>query len=277
MKRNFFIFFIFLFFGIIAAISFGFSGSGKINTSPPDTLYIAFSKASGSDHYIPYTKWIKHFDSTIVCVDMRNRTPEEAVKLLEKCSGLILTGGLDVDPARYGKAGDSSRCDLDRKRDTLEFVLIKKAMELKMPVLGICRGEQILNVAMGGSLIVDIPADHDTLVYHQTKEKTQTKHYVGLVPGTFLSRLCGIAGDTATSNHHQSVNKLADCFKVSAYAKDSIIEAYEWKFPQGKSFLIAVQWHPEKPEQPGPLSAPIGLYFLYEAMKYQASHSQNIK
>lgn len=274
MKRNFIIFLIFLLFGIIEAISFSFSSSCKIDVSHTDTLYIAFSKASGSDNYLQYTKWIKHFDSAIVCVDMINKTPEEAAKLLAKCSGLVLTGGPDVDPARYGKAGDSSRCDLDRKRDTLEFALIKKALELKMPMLAICRGEQILNVAMGGSLIIDIPADHDTLIHHQTKEKTQIKHYVNLIPGTLLSRLCGIAGDTANSNHHQAVDKLADCFKVSAYAKDSIAEAYEWKFPQGKPFLIAVQWHPEKPDQSGPLATPIGIYFLYEAMKYHVSQNK---
>ncbi len=274
MKRNFINFIIVLLFGVIAAISFSFNRSCKINKPFEDTLRIAFSKASGSDNYLQYAKWIKHFDSAIVCVDMINKTPEEATKLLAKCSGLILTGGPDVDPARYGKAGDSSRCELDRKRDTLEFALIKKALELKMPMLGICRGEQIFNVAMGGSLIIDIPADHDTLIHHQTKEKTETTHFVDLVPETFLSRLCGIASDTATSNHHQAVDKLADCFKVSAYAKDSIAEAYEWKFPQGKPFLVAVQWHPEKPDQSSPLATPIGIYFLYEAMKYHAGQNK---
>lgn len=236
-----------------------------------DTLYIALSKASGNNNYLKYVKWLKSFDKSIVIIDMIKKKPQEAVTALEKCSALLLTGGPDVDPPRYGKAKDSSRCELDRHRDTLEFALIKKAMQLNLPILGICRGEQILNIAMGGSLIIDIPTDHDTLVRHQSKEKDHIKHYVSLVPGTFLYQVCHVIGDTIISNHHQAVDKLADCFKVSAWAKDSIIEAFEWKYPN-KQFLLAVQWHPEKLEPYNDLSIPIAKYFISEARKYKASY-----
>ncbi len=262
MRKISFTYIIFLFVFFISSFTL------KANDLKNDTLYIALSKASGGDNYIQYVKWIKHFDKNIVCIDLIKKNPEQACKLLEKCSGLILTGGLDVDPAQFGKAKDSSRCELDKKRDTLEFALVKRAMELKLPILGICRGEQVLNVAMGGSLIIDIPKDHDTLVRHQTKKGTHTKHYVSLVQGTYLCNLCNTKGDTVASNHHQAVDKPADCFKVSAWANDSIVEAFEWKDPRGKSFLIALQWHPEKPDTKSALSFPIGKNFIEEAKKY---------
>ena len=263
---------IFLSFYILHFTFFITSFSLKANVFNNDTLYIALSKASGADNYIQYIKWIKHFDKTIICIDLIKKNPKQACQLLAKCSGLILTGGLDVDPARYGKAKDSLRCELDKKRDSLEFALIKKAIELKLPILGICRGEQILNVAMGGSLIVDIPKDRDTIVHHQTKEGTHTKHYVSLVSGTNLYNICNTKGDTIASNHHQAVDKLADCFKVSAWANDSIIEAFEWKDIQDKPFLIAVQWHPEKPDTKNSLSYSIGKSFIEESRKYYAAH-----
>jgi putative glutamine amidotransferase len=87
--------------------------------------------------------------------------------------------------------------------------------------------------------------------------------------------LCKTTGDTVASNHHQAVDKLADCFKVSAWAKDSIIEAFEWKSPQGKSFFIALQWHPEKPDTKRSLSYPIGKSFIDEAKKYNETFKSN--
>jgi putative glutamine amidotransferase len=258
--------FLFLAFIVLIASS---GNSCKSKLSSKDSLRIAFSKASGSDSYQNYIRWIKQFDNTVSCIDMIGKTPEEAVKSLESCSGLILTGGRDVDPARYGRINDTGRCETDRKRDTLEIALIKKAIVMKIPVIAICRGEQIFNVAMGGSLIVDIPSDHDTLIHHQTKDQEYIKHYVSLIPGTFMNDLCKTNGDSIISNHHQAVNRLADCFKVAAWAEDSIIEAYGWKDPQGKQFLVAVQWHPERLDTTSKLSTPIAKNFLAEARNYK--------
>ena len=143
---------------LCVTINFCFSANSQ------DTIFIALSKASGSENYERYAKWLCSFDSRINCVDLINKTPNEAALMLEKCSGLVLTGGPDVNPAFYGKPKEYKRCELDKKRDTLEFALINKAIQLKLPILAICRGEQIINVAMGGSLIVDIPTDKKTFV-----------------------------------------------------------------------------------------------------------------
>lgn len=259
-------------FLFIIVCSYNCTSAANIHNRPSDTLRIAFSKASGSENYLKYVEWIKKYNCHIVCIDMIYKSADEAVKILETCDGLILTGGLDVDPTRFGRANDTSRCELDPRRDTLEFALIGKAMELKLPVVAICRGEQILNVAMGGSLIVDIPTDYGTLIEHQTKEHMQSRHYVKVAPKTFLSKRSRIDGDTVNSNHHQAVDRLADCFKVSAYADDTIIEAFEWKNPKGKQFLIAVEWHPERLDFKNRLAYPIGLYFLKATRKYMKLH-----
>jgi len=268
---------IFLFPVFMAAASINITQASANIQYPSDTLRIAFSKARGSEKYERYIKWIKQFNSNIVCIDLINETPENGVKILESCDGLILTGGLDVDPARYGKPNDTSRCELDRSRDTLEFALIEKAMALRLPVLAICRGAQILNVAMGGSLIIDISADHDTLVEHRSVNSIRSRHFVKIYPNTFLSKLCKTKGDTANSSHHQAVDMIAPCFKVSAYATDSIVEAYEWKEPIDKQFLIAVQWHPEGLDFKSRLAYPLGKYFLKESRKYMRNlkHPKN--
>lgn len=237
-----------------------------------DTLFIALSKASGSDSYQNYINWLRSVDSTIVIVDMINKKPIEAASALEKCSALLLTGGLDVYPGRYGKENDTSRCEIDLHRDSVEFALIKKALKMKLPILGICRGEQILNVAMGGSLIVDIPQDYDTIVKHRCGDDAPCFHEIQIIPGTLLYDAGKILYDTVNTYHHQAVNKLANSFKITARSNDGIIEAYEWKHPKNKPFLIAVQFHPEKLDKKNPLATPIAEKFICEAKKHKLSH-----
>jgi putative glutamine amidotransferase len=264
MKKVFFAF-------IIIHLTFIIQVSAQ-NSS--DTLFIALSKASGSANYQNYITWLKSVDSMIVIVDMIKKQPIEAVNALEKCSALLLTGGLDVYPGRYGKENDTSRCDFDLHRDSVEFALIKKAVRMKLPILGICRGEQILNVAMGGSLIVDIPQDYDTIVKHLCSDDVPCYHEIQIIPGTLLYDAGKVLYDTVNTYHHQAVNKLAGVFKITARSNDGIIEAFEWKRPKNKSFLLAVQFHPEKLEKGNPLSISIAEKFINEAKKYQLSEQK---
>ncbi len=138
-------------------------------------LKIALSLASPN-----YVNWIHQADSTIVTIDMKSMPVNQAVNLLNNCNGLILTGGEDVFPAYYGKADELARCSTNPKRDTLELALIKKALELKIPIVGICRGQQLLNVSQGGTLIVDIPSDYSKKVIHQQED------YLGSADKLFL-------------------------------------------------------------------------------------------
>jgi putative glutamine amidotransferase len=235
-----------------------------------DAIKIAISKAIPEEYYGQYVNWLKANDSTIECIDMYYISLDSALMIFENCDGLLLTGGPDVFPGRYDQAYDTSRCGvIDYKRDTLEFALIEKALEMKIPILGICRGEQILNIAMGGSLIVDIPADFDTSIIHRCKDSYNCRHDVQIVKNSLFNKICKIDYGVSNSNHHQAVNMLTDCFLASAFTNDSLIEAIEWKKPEGKSFLIAIQWHPERLSPDNKLSYPIAERFLQEAKKYK--------
>jgi len=233
----------------------------------PD-IKVALSKGIGSEHYEQYEKWLNSINSDIEYVDLYNIDRTEAIRILKECSGLVLTGGPDVHPERYGKGYDTARCEIDLKRDTLEFELIKLARDLKLPILAICRGEQILNVAYGGSLIVDIPSDFDSLVNHKCEDPANCFHKVMVVKNTLLSKLSGLEFGEVNSNHHQGVKNLADVFIGSAYSQDGLVEAYEWKDKKNNPFLIAVQWHPERLDTVNKLSNPIGSEFIKEVEKY---------
>lgn len=229
---------------------------------------IALSKGAGSESYKKYVEWLKYNNPNIECVDLYFIDKQKAEEVLKECSGLVLTGGPDVEPSRYGKAGDSSRCEIDFKRDTHEFEIIRKAIELKMPVLGVCRGLQILNVAYGGTLIVDIPSDYDTTVVHRTNEPDKTFHEISITGGSMLFMISGMLTGTVNSNHHQGIENIAPVFIATARTKDNLAEAIEWKKPEGKPFLLAVQWHPERLDKNSKLSRPIADIFLEKALAF---------
>jgi putative glutamine amidotransferase len=192
---------------------------------------------------------------------------EEALEALEKCSGLVLTGGVDVHPSYYGRGEEESRCELDLSRDILEFALIEKALLLKIPILAICRGEQVLNVSQGGDLIVDIPVDHGKSVIHSSETDQLAYHSITMDPNSILYRLIKTNSYDIVSVHHQAVKILAPCFKPTAWSEDGIVEAYEWKEPEGKSYLNAVQWHPENGDYYNGLSQVIGRDFIEAAYR----------
>lgn len=229
---------------------------------------IALSKSDTTKHYVQYKKWLEKINAEIECVNLYHLDSAEAQKRLLECSGLILTGGPDVAPSYYGKTEDSARCQIDFRRDTLEFDLIETAYRLDMPILGICRGQQILNVSFGGSLIVDIPSDFDTTVAHRCEDSENCFHKIMTVEGSKLRKICQSDYGLVNTNHHQGIDRLAKAFKASAFSKDGLIEAIEWKNPKEKQYLIAVQWHPERMDFDSDFSKPIGYSFIEAARKY---------
>lgn len=239
-----------------------------LNSCIKPDIKVALSKGKGSEHYDNYANWLNGINPDIEYIDLYHLERAEALKILKDCSGLVLTGGPDIHPDRYGKGYDTARCEIDLKRDTLEFELIKLAKELKIPILAICRGEQILNVAYGGSLIVDIPTDFDTLVQHQCEDASNCFHQVMIVKNSLLSDLTRLEFGEVNSNHHQGVHKLADIFIASAFSQDGLIEAYELKDKKNKPFLLAVQWHPERLDKSNKLSSAIGEKFLMEVKNH---------
>jgi putative glutamine amidotransferase len=169
---------------------------------------------------------------------------EVAERVLDGLDGLILTGGRDVVPAGYGQqphpATDAPVAE-NRMRDAFEFELVRGAMRRGMPVLGICRGAQVLNVALGGTLHQHLP---DVLGHprHQQGNAVFSTSTVRTVPGTRVAALIGESSD-AQCYHHQAIDKIGNGLIVSAQDSDGVIEAVE--IP-GDNFVLAVQWHPEE-------------------------------
>ncbi len=226
---------------------------------------IAISKESKN-----YTQWLLRNDSTIQIINLYGMPIDSATGVLSGSNGLLLTGGEDVYPAYYDREGDTSRCGgFDRYRDSLEMAMIEFAVNHNMPVMGVCRGEQILNVALGGSLIIDIPEDFDTSVIHRQDDWMNCFHVAEAVNPSTLAAISNATSDTVTSNHHQAIDQLAPPLMICAYAADSLPEAVTWLNPEGKGFLLAVQWHPERMKTNHPFSDPLAAQFLTEASKYQ--------
>lgn len=237
--------------------------------SEVEPVRIALSKGSPVESYSNYYNWLHEHDSTAIVLDMYNLPLDSALLLFNDCSGLLLTGGTDIEPGFYGKAGDRARCwPPDLKRDSLEFALFKAARKAKKPILGICRGEQLINVALGGSLIIDIPTDFDTVVKHECEDYLTCYHTVTVESHSMLHEISGVYAGEVTSNHHQGIDILASELNAVSYAPDGLVEAVEWAYPEGNPFLLAVQWHPERMDRGNPLSGPIAERFLEEARKY---------
>ena len=170
--------------------------------------------------------------------------PEAAVRA---CAGLLLTGGVDVDPALYGEPRHATVTEVDAARDEYEMVLVRAAVAADLPILAICRGLQLMNVAMGGSLIQDVPSQVGTAVAHQVPDpKDAVAHDVSVATGSRLAALMGAAvvgGRLAVnSRHHQAAGRVADGFVVTSMAPDGVVESLE--LPRAR-FCVAVQWHPE--------------------------------
>lgn len=159
--------------------------------------------------------------------------------------GLVLHGGSDMWPGSYGEEPLKPEWSGDRVRDEYEIALLRAFIDAGKPVLGVCRGLQVINVAFGGTLYQDLALQHPSSRHHRdAKLYDQNFHEIEFVPNTRLSGLYpGIQRARVNSVHHQAVRKLADGFTVEATsADDGLIEAMRWS---GSSFVAAVQWHPE--------------------------------
>jgi len=170
---------------------------------------------------------------------------------LSNIDGLLLTGGGDVAPARYGETPHPSVLDVDAARDEFEIGLIAEARKRQLPILAICRGLQMLNVACGGTLVQDIPTQITGALEHKLAvpphQSYALAHEVWLDKDTLLARLMRERLSDAdscdvNSRHHQAIKQIAPGFQVSATAPDGVIEAIE---DPASPFCLAVQWHPE--------------------------------
>jgi putative glutamine amidotransferase len=172
-------------------------------------------------------------------------TAEAAASVLDSVAGLVLTGGEDVDPARYGEMRHEKVRSVNVARDATEAALIEEARARGTPVLAICRGIQILNVALGGTLVQDIPSQCDTDIDHDEESARSSRtHKVDVEPGSLISKAVGTEHLTVNSFHHQSVKQVADGMRVTARSPDGVIEGIE--STDEDWWVMGVQWHPEE-------------------------------
>ncbi len=196
--------------------------------------------------YHIYEKWIRDYNPTI-----------ETVKLSEKkqnfddfkgCSGIVFSGGEDVHPRFYKKPEYYEFCyadDVNEARDEFELKLMQIAENQQVPVLGICRGLQLINVYFGGTLIPDIPIwgkwNHSKLF-----DNSDRYHHVEIDSNSALFQIIGQQKGEINSNHHQSAEIIGKGLVVNAFSADGVIEGLEYQNPIGKGYLNLVQWHPER-------------------------------
>ena len=177
-----------------------------------------------------------------------------------RVDGFVFTGGVDVDPTRYGRGDLAPLCEVSDRRDRIEWELLDAidARAPRIPILAICRGMQLLNVYRGGTLIADL----QTNLHHRSPGRDVYEHHdVRLEPASTLGKRCGEDG-AVNSWHHQAVDRLADDFAPIAWAPDGTLEAYELRDPGTHPYLLGVQWHPEGMEPTAPLAATVLQGFL---------------
>jgi len=185
-------------------------------------------------HYVEdgIAQWLQSRHALLFVLPLSTRAADYAQAL----DGLVLQGGADISPLAYGEEPLKPEWAGDPMRDGYEIELVRAFAAAPKPVLGICRGAQLINVALGGSLHQDIPA-------HRSDDYDQHAHEVRLEPGSGLARLYGETGPRrVVSIHHQAIKRLAPGLKVEARADDGVIEAVRGT---GAGYVCAVQWHPE--------------------------------
>ncbi len=178
-------------------------------------------------------------------------TSDQIAELVRRADGVLLTGGEDIELKHYAPDTPPEIAatikDVEPERDVLEFALVDEVFRQRKPLLCICRGHQMLNVALGGTLIVDIPTQlPGALPHKQVERKFDLVHDVSLAPDSQLATLLGTAQVGTNTTHHQAVARVADALRVTGTTSDGVIEALELKDKSRLPFLQSVQFHPER-------------------------------
>jgi len=170
--------------------------------------------------------------------------PAAATEILGRLDGILFTGGVDLDPAYYGEQVLNESVEIDSHRDTIDILYANAALDRRLPILAICRGEQMLNVVLGGSLYQDLPSQKPSGIAHrQGTDLKKPSHMIEVSEGSLLYRAMGQKSLKVNSSHHQAVKIPSERVVVTAYSPDGVVEAYEGK-DKGR-WILAVQFHPE--------------------------------
>ena len=183
--------------------------------------------------------------TTILLPQIEQTNPEE---ILDSFSGLLLVGGGDIDPRRYGAEPHSALYGIDARRDSAEIALVRTADRIGMPTLAICRGPQLVNVAFGGTLVQHLPDVPDMLEHGAPADGEATMHDVKVSESSRLFGAVGEATLRCESHHHQGLDRLGDGLVPTAWTGDGLVEGIE----REDGWLVGVQWHPERTAESDP-------------------------
>lgn len=216
-----------------------------------------------------YQSWISNDDGDIELITLS--TEKQNTDDVKRCNGIVLSGGIDVTPAFYNsprtRYPNAPKKGSDRERDIFEMKVFRLAQEFKIPVLAICRGMQLVNVSLGGTLVADL--EESGKPDHKRNRETDTVHTVNIKPGSLLASVTQEEVGEINSAHHQAVDIVSEQLVVNCISADGVIEGAEWKEPENRSPLLCVQWHPERMQnkKQNPLSENIRSWFLAAAQK----------
>lgn len=203
------------------------------------TIGITFTKS----HYANYPLWIKGDDDSVEIIQLQQANFDD----LKMCDGIVLSGGIDSHPKFYTNERIDyplSPKEFDVARDEFELSVFKFAQKNNIPVLAICRGMQLVNIALGADLIQDI--EESGKADHRSHGDVDGIHEIKVAKDSLLYEISGTESGIVNSAHHQAIGKIAKELLVTAFSHDGIAEAAELKNKEGKPFLLCVQWHPER-------------------------------
>lgn len=224
----------------------------NVRDSPRGALTVAVSATSdisaGRAHRVRLnTAYVSALESAglVPLIVPPLSSQDAAGAILALVDGLLLTGGEDVDPSLYGQLRTAACGNSNPARDRTEIALVKAARTLGKPLLAICRGPQLLNVALGGTLYQDIPSEVPGALEHDSREDRSGRvHAVNVEPGSLIAEAAGCTSLSVNSLHHQSVRRVSPELRVTATAPDGIVEGLESRLADW--WVMAVQWHPEE-------------------------------
>ncbi len=204
-------------------------------------MKIGISKSdTGWDKYIA---WLEYFNSQYIILDYKDKND---LSKLDDCSGLILTGGVDIYPEIYFDWDPSERKGTYiPERDGFELNLLERAINNKIPILGICRGCQLINVHCKGNLIFDLETQRN--VNHRKISDVENRiHSINILDDTLLKNIVKSKTGDVTSSHHQAIDRPGEGLIINSKSPDGIIEGIEFEDKTNKAFMIGIQWHPER-------------------------------
>ncbi len=193
-------------------------------------------------NFLNYPAWIQGDGVEVIVLSYRNKNKED----FPRCDGFLLSGGVDMHPSAYG----NSRVDypwatnFNEARDAFELEVFQYACLHEKPVLAICRGLQVVNVALGGNLIQDL--QEQGFSNHRKGAEADREHLISVEPSSLLFSIAGQSQGLVNSAHHQGLDRLAESLRVSAWSDDRVVEAIEYMDFDQKPFFLGVQWHPER-------------------------------